>query len=231
MVWALPWLLDFQKIASPVPAWWWHCVTQPGWSLESITCTWSTLFMSYYVSREYLSTINEWVIRKEWVELYHMSLRTNLSFSSRIDWLPRCLYHQHSFFPSHSMSLAINPDRPLLVGPEVPQHPFPHSVSGTVVKGYGRGSKELGIPTGIYTMATKMLDTRVDIAYSQLVWRRHRGNVYWLYVWYLLWMGANWWQELGSISYGDELGLEPLLSKWKAFSGMDEEHGCILMTY
>lgn len=45
------------------------------------------------------------------------------------------------------MSLAINPDRPLLVGPEVPQHPFPHSVSGTVVKGYGRGSKELGIPT------------------------------------------------------------------------------------
>lgn len=67
------------------------------------------------------------------------------------------------------MSLAINPDRPLLVGPEVPQHPFPHSVSGTVVKGYGRGSKELGIPTGIYTMATKMLDTRVDIAYSQLV--------------------------------------------------------------
>ncbi|KAJ8663129.1 hypothetical protein O0I10_001306 [Lichtheimia ornata] len=45
------------------------------------------------------------------------------------------------------MSLAINPDRPLLVGPEVPEHPFPHSISGTVVRGYGRGSKELGIPT------------------------------------------------------------------------------------
>lgn len=93
------------------------------------------------------------------------------------------------------MSLAINPDRPLLVGPEVPEHPFPHSISGTVVRGYGRGSKELGIPTGIYIhlpMATLMFDTRVDIAFSQLIRRCDRGNVHRLYVWYLLWMGANW---------------------------------------
>ena len=126
-----------------------------------------------------------------------------------------------------SMSLAINPDRPLLVGPEVPEHPFPHSISGTVVKGYGRGSKELGIPTGIYTNC-KVFDTLVDIAYSKLIRRCHRSNVYRLYVWYLLWLGANWWQGLGSIPYGDELGMEPLLSEWEAFSGMDGKHGSFL---
>lgn len=47
------------------------------------------------------------------------------------------------------MNIAnINPDRPLLVGPETPVEPFPFALSGKVVKGYGRGSKELGIPTG-----------------------------------------------------------------------------------
>lgn len=47
------------------------------------------------------------------------------------------------------MNIAnINPDRPLLVGPETPVEPFPFALSGKVVKGYDRGSKELGIPTG-----------------------------------------------------------------------------------
>ncbi|KAJ2744219.1 riboflavin kinase [Coemansia sp. BCRC 34301] len=37
--------------------------------------------------------------------------------------------------------------RPLVVGPPEPLHPFPIFVSGAVVKGFGRGSKQLGIPT------------------------------------------------------------------------------------
>ncbi|KAI7871092.1 hypothetical protein BDF14DRAFT_1719895 [Spinellus fusiger] len=41
----------------------------------------------------------------------------------------------------------INPDRPLIVGPEVPEAPYPFIIHGKVIKGYGRGSKELGIPT------------------------------------------------------------------------------------
>ncbi|KAI9319805.1 hypothetical protein BX666DRAFT_1916479 [Dichotomocladium elegans] len=45
------------------------------------------------------------------------------------------------------MTLEINPDRPLLVGPESPESPYPFLVTGTVVSGFGRGSKELGIPT------------------------------------------------------------------------------------
>jgi hypothetical protein len=39
--------------------------------------------------------------------------------------------------------------RPLIVGPESPAPPYPIYLKGNVIKGYGRGSKELGIPTGI----------------------------------------------------------------------------------
>ncbi|CAN8098190.1 unnamed protein product [Discula destructiva] len=38
--------------------------------------------------------------------------------------------------------------RPLIVGPESgPEPPFPLQMEGKVIKGFGRGSKELGIPT------------------------------------------------------------------------------------
>ncbi|KAK9767343.1 riboflavin kinase [Basidiobolus ranarum] len=37
--------------------------------------------------------------------------------------------------------------RPSIVGPEVPVEPFPFELQGEVVRGFGRGSKELGIPT------------------------------------------------------------------------------------
>ncbi|KAI4950037.1 hypothetical protein J4E91_004693 [Alternaria rosae] len=41
------------------------------------------------------------------------------------------------------------PDGPRdpIAGPETPQPPFPIKLRGPVVKGFGRGSKELGIPT------------------------------------------------------------------------------------
>jgi len=39
-------------------------------------------------------------------------------------------------------------DRPLVVGPDSPAPPFPIYLQGPVIKGFGRGSKELGIPTG-----------------------------------------------------------------------------------
>jgi riboflavin kinase len=34
------------------------------------------------------------------------------------------------------------------IGPEIPAAPFPLLLSGIVSKGFGRGSKDLGIPTG-----------------------------------------------------------------------------------
>jgi riboflavin kinase len=38
--------------------------------------------------------------------------------------------------------------RPLIVEPDVPTSPYPIKMKGEVVKGFGRGSKELGIRTG-----------------------------------------------------------------------------------
>ncbi|CCX33262.1 hypothetical protein FPQ18DRAFT_339846 [Pyronema domesticum] len=38
-------------------------------------------------------------------------------------------------------------DRPLIVGPDVPEPPYPIRLGGPVVPGFGRGSKELQIPT------------------------------------------------------------------------------------
>jgi hypothetical protein len=39
-------------------------------------------------------------------------------------------------------------DRPQIVGPTIPESPYPIYLKGCVQKGFGRGSKELGIPTG-----------------------------------------------------------------------------------
>ena len=39
--------------------------------------------------------------------------------------------------------------RPDIAGPEIPQSPFPIYLSGAVQKGFGRGGKDLGCPTGV----------------------------------------------------------------------------------
>ncbi|KAF7355107.1 Flavokinase domain-containing protein [Mycena sanguinolenta] len=39
--------------------------------------------------------------------------------------------------------------RPQIVGPDSPESPFPILLSGPVQKGFGRGGKELGCPTGL----------------------------------------------------------------------------------
>lgn len=38
--------------------------------------------------------------------------------------------------------------RPQFVGPEVPEPPFPIALRGPVQRGFGRGGKDLGCPTG-----------------------------------------------------------------------------------
>jgi FAD synthase len=47
------------------------------------------------------------------------------------------------------------PGRALIVGPSVPGLPFPVMAKGKVVPGFQRGSKELGIPTGISQLSLK----------------------------------------------------------------------------
>ena len=43
--------------------------------------------------------------------------------------------------------------RPVIVGPDVPEDPFPISMKGPVQKGFGRGGKDLGCPTGIFLVS------------------------------------------------------------------------------
>lgn len=38
--------------------------------------------------------------------------------------------------------------RPQIVGPDTPESPFPIALAGQVQKGFGRGGKDLGCPTG-----------------------------------------------------------------------------------
>jgi hypothetical protein len=62
-------------------------------------------------------------------------------------------------------STAVRPDapfrtdtfrqrRPDIVGESTPQPPFPVYMSGVVEKGFGRGGKELGCPTGATDLLT-----------------------------------------------------------------------------
>lgn len=39
--------------------------------------------------------------------------------------------------------------RPQIVGPESPEPPYPIALEGAVQKGFGRGGKDLGCPTGV----------------------------------------------------------------------------------
>lgn len=43
--------------------------------------------------------------------------------------------------------------RPTIAGPPSPQPPFPIRLSGPIVKGFGRGSADLGIPTANIPLA------------------------------------------------------------------------------
>ncbi|CAG8697276.1 8059_t:CDS:10 [Acaulospora morrowiae] len=63
--------------------------------------------------------------------------------------------------------------RPLLVGPENPAFPYPIKMKGEVIQGFGRGSKELGIPTANLSEAAiealcKDLNTGIYFGWAQV---------------------------------------------------------------
>ncbi|RIB17809.1 hypothetical protein C2G38_1968108 [Gigaspora rosea] len=45
------------------------------------------------------------------------------------------------------MSELLETTRPLLIGPDIVNPPYPIKMKGKVIQGFGRGSRELGIPT------------------------------------------------------------------------------------
>ena len=47
--------------------------------------------------------------------------------------------------------------RPSIVGPDSPEDPYPIQLEGIVQHGFGRGSKDLGCPTGVYSRRIRTL--------------------------------------------------------------------------
>ncbi|KAJ1537261.1 riboflavin kinase [Nowakowskiella sp. JEL0078] len=63
--------------------------------------------------------------------------------------------------------------RDLIVGPDVPITPYPVFLKGEVTKGFGRGSKELGIPTAnlpenVAEDAGKVLETGIYYGWASI---------------------------------------------------------------
>ncbi|KIM45840.1 hypothetical protein M413DRAFT_23658 [Hebeloma cylindrosporum] len=64
--------------------------------------------------------------------------------------------------------------RPKIVGPDIPEPPFPIALAGPVQKGFGRGGKDLGCPTAnlpddSITPISTVLKTGVYYGYAQVV--------------------------------------------------------------
>lgn len=64
--------------------------------------------------------------------------------------------------------------RPKIVGPDIPEPPFPIALAGPVQKGFGRGGKDLGCPTAnlpddSITSISTVLKTGVYYGYAQVV--------------------------------------------------------------
>ncbi|KAF1912041.1 riboflavin kinase [Ampelomyces quisqualis] len=56
------------------------------------------------------------------------------------------------------------PTRPAICGPPTPTHPFPLKISGPVIKGFGRGSADLGIPTANIPLSGLSISGHTDLA-------------------------------------------------------------------
>lgn len=50
--------------------------------------------------------------------------------------------------PIAEMAPVSRESRPMIVGSDHPERPFPLQLAGTVTRGFGRGARFLGIPTG-----------------------------------------------------------------------------------
>ncbi len=70
--------------------------------------------------------------------------------------------------PPAALKTDVRAVRPKIVGPEAPEPPYPITLSGLVQKGFGRGGKDLGCPTGLSLLLL--------LLYSGLI-RLHTANL------------------------------------------------------
>ncbi|KAJ3089480.1 riboflavin kinase [Quaeritorhiza haematococci] len=67
------------------------------------------------------------------------------------------------------MTAPESASRPLIVGPDAPESPYPVDLKGLVSRGFGRGSKELGIPTEeVACAADKYLSTGIYYGWASV---------------------------------------------------------------
>ena len=57
-------------------------------------------------------------------------------------------YASNHEIPHAELKTDLRSCRPQIVGPDIPLEPFPIQLAGHVKKGFGRGGKDLGCPTG-----------------------------------------------------------------------------------
>jgi len=58
-------------------------------------------------------------------------------------------YAANHEIPPAALKSDLRAFRPEIVGPDTPPEPFPIALVGPVQKGFGRGGKDLGCPTGL----------------------------------------------------------------------------------
>jgi len=74
-----------------------------------------------------------------------------------------------------------NTIRPMIVGPDAPESPYPIALTGAVQKGFGRGGKDLGCPTAnlpddSITPLSSVAKTGVYYGFAQVVPPEHVAN-------------------------------------------------------
>jgi len=84
----------------------------------------------------------------EWVQLIMMYRQSSESRLTLIHFPPLPPTMTSSNGGPVTQTPTYRASRPQVVGAETPQKPFPIYLSGAVQKGFGRGSKDLGCPTG-----------------------------------------------------------------------------------
>jgi riboflavin kinase len=58
-------------------------------------------------------------------------------------------YAANHEIPPAALKTDLRASRPEIVGPDAPAEPYPIQLVGCVQKGFGRGGKDLGCPTGL----------------------------------------------------------------------------------
>src|ERR1700761_7614903 len=78
--------------------------------------------------------------------------------------------------------------RPQIAGNDSPIGPYPTYLSGTVERGFGRGGKDLGCPTGQTPPLSAATKSLLLVSYSQLIGKLAPATPFESRYWNLFWL-------------------------------------------